>query len=79
MSDVKRLSRVDDSEIEDIARAMIDRHRGGAACAAAGRVNDMIDEGDDDGRDVWARVVRAIHQRQRGPDPRPHRGYRRGI
>ena len=53
-----------ESEIELLARAMIDRHGVDAARAAVVRLNQMIDGGDWDGRDRWACVVRAIHESQ---------------
>jgi hypothetical protein len=53
-----------ESEIELLARAMIDRHGAEAARAAVVRLNQMIDRGDWDGRDRWACVVHAIHARQ---------------
>jgi hypothetical protein len=51
-----------ETEIERLARAMIDRHGTGAARAAVLRLNQMIDRGDWDGRDRWACVVRTIHE-----------------
>ena len=53
-----------ESEIELLARAMIERHGADAAKAAVIRLNQMIDRGDWDARDRWACVVRAIHQSQ---------------
>jgi hypothetical protein len=53
-----------ETEIELLARAMIDRHGADAAKAAVVRLNQMIDRGDWDGRDRWACVVRAIHENQ---------------
>jgi hypothetical protein len=53
-----------ETEIELLARAMMDRHGMEAAKAAADRLNVMIDRGDWDGRDRWACVVHAIHQSQ---------------
>ena len=53
-----------ETEIELLARAMIDRHGVEAARAAVVRLNRMIDRGDWDGRDRWACVVRMIHERQ---------------
>jgi hypothetical protein len=44
---------------------MIKQHGPQAAFRASERVNDRIDENDWDGRDVWARVVHAIHDLQR--------------
>ena len=51
-----------ETDIELLARAMIDRHAMNAAQAAVVRLNEMIDRGDWAGRDRWACVVRAIHQ-----------------
>jgi hypothetical protein len=53
-----------ETEIELIARAMIDRHGVDAAKSAVIRLNQMIDRGDWIGRDRWACVVRTIHERQ---------------
>lgn len=53
-----------ETEIELLARAMIDHHGAEAARAAVIRLNQMIDRGDWDGRDRWACVVHMIHERQ---------------
>jgi hypothetical protein len=53
-----------ETEIELLARAMIDRHGMDAAKTAVLRLNQMIDRGNWEGRDRWACVVRAIHERQ---------------
>jgi hypothetical protein len=53
-----------ESEIELLARAMIDRHGMEAAKAAVVRLNQMIDRGDWEARDRWACVVRQIHETQ---------------
>ncbi len=53
-----------ETEIELLARAMIDRHGAEAARAAVVRLNQMIDRSDWDGRDRWACVVHMIHERQ---------------
>jgi|HubBroStandDraft_6_1064221.scaffolds.fasta_scaffold1643131_2 hypothetical protein len=53
-----------ETEIELIARAMIDRHGADAAKSAVTRLNQMIDRGDWIGRDRWACVVHMIHERQ---------------
>jgi hypothetical protein len=53
-----------ETEIELLARAMIDRHGTDAARTAVIRLNQMIDRGDWDGRDRWACVVHMIHERQ---------------
>jgi hypothetical protein len=51
-----------ETEIELLARAMIDRHGTSAAKAAVARLNQMIDHCDWAGRDRWACVVRTIHE-----------------
>jgi hypothetical protein len=53
-----------ESEIELLARAMIDRHGMDAAKASVIRLNQMIDRGDWEARDRWACVVRQIHETQ---------------
>lgn len=58
-------SPVFDAEIDFIARALIAQHGAGAARAAVDHVNEMIDAGDCQSRDMWARVVHAIHDQQR--------------
>lgn len=64
------VSQVFDSEVDFIARALIAQHGAGAARAAVDHLNAMIDLGDYHRRDMWARVVHAVHDYQRlGPDP----------
>jgi len=69
-----------ETEIELLARAMIDRHGLDAAKSAVVRLNQMIDRGDWAGRDRWACIVRMIHERQGispffdSADPAPPRG-----
>jgi hypothetical protein len=53
-----------ETEIELLAGAMIDRHGADAAKAAVVRLNQMIDRSDWEGRDRWACIVHMIHQRQ---------------
>jgi len=60
------LSLVGDAEIDCLALVMIGQHGEAAARAAVERLNESIDDGDLHGRDVWARVVQVIHERQRG-------------
>ena len=54
-----------DGEVLRLAREMIKQHGMGAGLRAAERLNDRIDAGDWRGRDVWARVVHAVHELQR--------------
>ena len=54
-----------DPEVDFIARAIIAQHGDGAARAAVNHLNAMIDQGDFHSRDMWARVVHAIHDHQR--------------
>jgi hypothetical protein len=53
-----------ETEIDLLARAMIDRHGADAARAAVVRLNQMIDRADWEARDRWACVVHTIHERQ---------------
>ena len=55
---------VTDAEIDRMAREMIARYGSRAAEQAAERLNDMIDRDNIRGRDIWACVVHAVHQRQ---------------
>jgi hypothetical protein len=55
---------VNDAEIDRIARDMIARHGPQAARVASERLNERIDRNDVRGRDTWACVVHAIHERQ---------------
>ena len=54
-----------ESEVLRLAREMIKQHGMQAGFRAAERLNDHIDGGDWRGRDVWARVVHAVHELQR--------------
>ena len=54
-----------EAEVLRLAREMIKQHGPQAGFRASERLNDRIDEGDWRGRDVWARVVHAIHKLQR--------------
>lgn len=54
-----------DGEVYGLAREMIKQHGMQAAYRAAERLNGRIDAGDWRGRDVWARVVHAVHELQR--------------
>ncbi len=63
------MSIVGASGVRRIANAMLTRHGKGAARVAAERLNMMIDRGDWTGRDLWARVVHAIHESDPGIDP----------
>ena len=61
-----------DPEVDFIARAIIAQHGDGAARAAVDHLNAMIDLGDFHRRDMWARVVHAIHDYQRLRPEMPH-------
>jgi hypothetical protein len=52
---------INETDIELLARAMIERHGAGAAKAAVARLNKMIDRGDWVARERWACVVHTIH------------------
>jgi hypothetical protein len=55
---------VGDADIERIAGELILKHGPQAARVAAERLNAMIDGNDLQGREVWACIVRVIHQQQ---------------
>jgi hypothetical protein len=55
---------VGEIEIERLANAMIARYGAEAATQAVARLNQAIDRGDWAGREQWACIVRAIHERQ---------------
>ena len=54
-----------DDEIDREARLLIRQHGSHAAIAAADELNRCIDRQDWDGRDLWARIVRRIHELSR--------------
>jgi len=54
-----------DAEVDFVARALIVQHGDGAARAAVDHLNRMIDLGNFRRRDMWARVVHAIHDHER--------------
>jgi hypothetical protein len=66
-------NRVNASAAERLATGMIARHGDKAAQVAALQLNKMIDRGDLAGRDLWACVVHAIHQRQTDATINPNR------
>jgi hypothetical protein len=59
-----------EGEAVAIARDMIGEHGDRAVFIAVERLNEMIDRDDWRGRDLWARVVHAIHElRGDGAEP----------
>ena len=52
----------DEKVVQCKARLLIAQHGAGAAQVAIDRLNESIDRQDWYERDVWARVVRAIHE-----------------
>jgi hypothetical protein len=68
-----------EAEVLRLAREMIKQHGPQAGFRASERLNDRIDEGDWRGRDVWARVVHAIHELQREQAGSPPRQTSRGA
>jgi len=55
---------VDDREVDRIAQTMIKQHGSNAALAAGTKLNNCIDQNDQNGRDAWARIVHRIHEYQ---------------
>jgi hypothetical protein len=43
------------------AKVLINQHGDNAAIHAAQRADQMLDKGDLDGRNVWVRIIEAIH------------------
>jgi hypothetical protein len=62
------------ARVEELARALIEQHGTRAAHAALERLNHSIDERDQPARDLWAQVVRAIHEYQRSIAPQKRAG-----
>jgi len=59
---------IEDRDIDRIADELIAKHGVNAARVATARLNRMIDRNNIRGRDIWACVVHAIHERQ-GSEP----------
>jgi hypothetical protein len=57
------------AEFEGIARQMIAAYGARAPIAAAERLNECLDRGDQYGRDDWVQVIYEIYQLQRGMRP----------
>jgi hypothetical protein len=58
---------IDDPDICRAAKLVIDQRSEEAATFAAGRADDLLEEGDIDGSAVWRRILAAIEELQRGP------------
>jgi hypothetical protein len=56
---------VDDPDIFWAAKLLIDRHGEEAATFAAGRADELLEEGDLDGAAIWRRILAAIGELQR--------------
>jgi hypothetical protein len=53
---------VSDRDVFATAKLLIKQHNGSAAYYAAGRADDLIDEGDFEGAAVWRRVAKAAEE-----------------
>jgi hypothetical protein len=51
-----------DIDICRSAKVLIDQHGDSAAIHAAIRADQMLKQGDLDGRNVWVRIIEAIHE-----------------
>lgn len=51
------------------AKILIDKHGAEASKAAGQRVQELLDVGDEEGASVWADLLLAIGEMQRGPRP----------
>ena len=58
-----------DIDIYRSAKVLIDQHGDNAAIHAAIRADQMLKQGDLDGRNVWVRIIEAIHELR---DVKPH-------
>jgi len=58
-----------DIDIFRSARLLVVQHGEDAAIHAAQRADEMLDQGDLDGRNVWVRIIEAIHE-MRDVEPR---------
>ena len=58
-----------DINIYRSAKVLIDQHGDNAAIHAAIRADQMLKQGDLDGRNVWVRIIEAIHELR---DVEPH-------
>jgi hypothetical protein len=58
---------IDDPDIFRAAKLVIDQRGEDAAMFAAGRADQLLEEGDLDGSAVWRRILAAIEELQRGP------------
>ncbi len=53
---------INDPDIFDAAKLLIDRHGEDAALRAAERADGLLAEGDPDGSGVWHRILEAIEE-----------------
>jgi len=63
---------ISEIDIWRAANLLISRHGADAELEAAKRANLMLDRGDDDGRDLWARIRRAVEALQAPRRGEPH-------
>ena len=57
---------LDDPDVHCAAKLMMDQHGEAATMFAAGRVDEVLEEGDIDGSAVWRRILAAIEELRRG-------------
>jgi hypothetical protein len=58
---------ISDPDIFHAAKLVIDQRGEEAATFAAGRADELLEDGDIDGALVWRRILAAIEELQRGP------------
>jgi hypothetical protein len=63
---VNLIRTVIDPDIYRAAKVLIDQHGDDAPVQAAGRADELLDEGDVDGAAVWRQILRAIEDMTRG-------------
>ncbi len=56
---------IPDRDIWAAAKILIDRHGDDAAIVASQRQDELLDEGDVDGANMWKAIIKAIEELQR--------------
>jgi hypothetical protein len=62
---------VSERDVWVMAKILVDEHGADAAIQAAMRADEMLERGDVDGQVLWKRIVRAVEELMRLPDPVP--------
>ncbi len=66
---------IPDRDIWAAAKILIDHHGDDAAIVASQRQDELLDEGDVDGANIWKAIIKAVEELQRvspGTDEKTH-------